>query len=122
MVLLTLTQSAKVAIDEYQRLHADTEDTDAILQLRLERLAKVELDGPIEHSDLIDVSKDLKKEHKSKSGSGALPKEWRLDTLLKGAAVYQPPPPPKPEPVSKAIHQDSSIDTNSLNSRPNTRH
>lgn len=105
MVLLTLTQNAKVAVDEYQRLHAGDDDTDETLQLRLERLAKVELGDPVEHLDLIDVSKDLRKDHRSKHGSSAIPKEWRLDTLLKGAAVYQPPPPPKPEPVSKDRHQ-----------------
>lgn len=122
MVLLTLTQTAKVAIDEYQRLNADGDDTDEKLQLRLERLAEVKLGGPIEHADLIDVSKDLKKQHRSKHGSSAFPKERRLDTLLKGAAVFQPSPPPKPEPVSKDIGPNSCMYTNPLNSRPSTRY
>ena len=95
MVLLRTTATLKAAVDEYLRLHADCENSEP-LQHQLERLEKAELDGPIEHSDVIDISKRLVKECR---GSDTSARTWRLDTLLKGTTVYQPPPPPKPEPV-----------------------
>lgn len=99
MVLLTTTPAAKAAVDEYLRLHVEGEKSEA-LQHKLERLEKTELDGPIEHSDLIDISKWLVKEQHE---SDIPVKKWRLDTLLKSTTVYQPPPPPKPEPVSRSL-------------------
>jgi hypothetical protein len=99
MVLLITTSAAKTAVDEYLRLYVGSEKSEAQQHI-LERLGKAELDGPIEHSDLIDVSKRLVKEHQ---GNGTPTKKWRLDTLLKGTTVYQPPPPPKPEPVSRSF-------------------
>jgi hypothetical protein len=95
MVLLTTTSAAKATIDEYLRLHVEGDESEA-LQQQLERLVKIELDGPIEHADLIDISKWLVKKHHD---SEVPIKQWRLETLLKGTTVYQPPPPPKPEPV-----------------------
>ena len=104
MVLLRITPTVKAAVDEYLRLHVDRENGES-LQHKLERLEKAELDGPIEHSDVIDISKQLVKEHHVNDGP---PKTWRLDTLLKGTTVYQPPPPPKPEPVSRSSCRDIS--------------
>ena len=109
MVLLKTTPALKAAADEYFRLHVDGEN-DEPLQHQLERLEKAELGGPIEHSDVIDISKRLVKEGQH---SDAYTKDWRLDALLKGTTVYQPPPPPKPEPVSRsrvhlAKHHDAS--------------
>ena len=100
MVLFKTTAALKAAVDEYLRLHADCEKSES-LQHQLEQLEKVELDGPIEHSDVIDISKRLVKECQDSDTS---PKNWRLDTLLKGTNVYQPPPPPKPEPVGRSSH------------------
>jgi len=98
MVLLRFSPTIKAAAEEYLRLHVDCED-DETLQHKLEQLEKIELDGPIEHSDIIAISKRLLKEciHTNTPA-----KTWRLDTLLKGTTVYQPPPPPKPEPVSRS--------------------
>jgi len=104
MVLLRTTPTVKAAVDEYLRLHVDCENGET-LQHKLERLEKAELDGPIEHSDVIDISKRLVKEHHANDGSA---KNWRLDTLLKGTTVYQPPPPPKPEPVGRSSCCDIS--------------
>lgn len=47
--------------------------------------------NPISHSQIIDLSKQLKAHNLSPSS---------LDVLLRGARVYVPPPPSKPEPVS----------------------
>ncbi|GAB7322945.1 hypothetical protein MBLNU13_g05481t2 [Cladosporium sp. NU13] len=103
MVLLNTTPTLKAAVDEYRRLHADCENNDP-LQHQLARLEKAELDGPLEHSDVIDISKRLVNEYQR---SDASTKTWRLDALLKGTTVYQPPPPPKPEPSAeyKALMQ-----------------
>jgi hypothetical protein len=104
MVLLKTTTTLKAAVDEYLRLHAGSEKSEP-LQHQLERLEKAELDGPIEHSDVIDISKRLVKEHHDSHASTT---SWRLDTLLKGTTVYQPPPPPKPEPVSRShVHSQN---------------
>ncbi|EME80860.1 uncharacterized protein MYCFIDRAFT_101139, partial [Pseudocercospora fijiensis CIRAD86] len=67
-------------------------------------LSKAEIGSPIEHQELIDVSKYLVSHGRC---DGRIAKEWRLDTLLRGACVYRPPPPPKPEPTSeyKALMQ-----------------
>ena len=98
MVLLQTTPTLKAAVDEYLRLHANCENSEP-LQHQLERLEKADLDGPIEHSDVINISKRLVKECQN---SDASTKNWRLDTLLQGTTVYQPPPPPKPEPASRS--------------------
>lgn len=100
MVLLIATPAAKAAVDEYLRLCVGCDEKNEALQQKLDRLEKTELDGPVEHSDLIDISKWLLKEQ---DGSNEPAKRWRLDTLLKGTTVYQPPPPPKPEPVSRPV-------------------
>jgi len=93
MVLLTTTQAAKAAIDDYVALHADDENND-----RLERLGKVSLDGPVEHADLIAISKSARN---GRNTDRALPLQaCRMEALLKGATIHRPPPPPKPEPVS----------------------
>jgi hypothetical protein len=99
MVLLTTTQAAKAAIDEYLALHADDHEDDS-LQQRLERLGKVSLEGPVEHADLVAISISARE---GKNAS-KISRQYRLDTLLKGATIYQPPPPPKPEPVSHHSH------------------
>lgn len=117
MVLLKTTPSLKAAVDEYLRLHADCENSEP-LQHQLERLEKAELDGPIEHSDVIDISKRLVKECR---GSHTSAKDWRLDTLLKGTTVYQPPPPPKPEPVGRSSGKNIMTYANNVPSPPNTK-
>ena len=95
MVLLTITPAAKAALVEYCRRQKDVDEgySDEAKE-RCEKLSTAEIGNPIEHHELVDISKYLLQET-----SGAA-KEWRLDTLLKGANVYQPPPPPKPEKAS----------------------
>jgi len=118
MVLLKTTQTLKAAVDEYLRLHVDCENSEA-QQHKLERLEKVDLDGPIEHSDVVDISKRLLKEYHDSDASA---KNRRLDALLKGTTVYQPPPPPKPEPVGRSsCMQDIMTYTNNILSPPNTK-
>lgn len=113
MVLLAVTAASKAAIDAYLSLCLSSAiDTDsAELKLRRERLEEADTGSPIEHSDLVDISKSLKTNHRRLGSRDApLPKEWRLESLLRGAAVYQKPPPPKPEPVSPSLPSHSSFD------------
>ena len=100
MVLLTLTPAAKAATEEYCKLRKCEREDDAEVKERLEKLSKLELGNPIDHNDLIYISGLLVQRSRDEDGENAVAKEWRLDTLLKGALVYQPPSPPKPEHVS----------------------
>ncbi|KAK3695938.1 hypothetical protein LTR37_018233 [Vermiconidia calcicola] len=101
MVLLTVTDAANAAVAEYCRLNKNSaEDRSEDAERKLEGLSKIETGNAIDHNDLIEVSAFLVKQGR-RTDSNAVVKEWRLDTLLKGANVYQAPPPPKPEPTSE---------------------
>lgn len=103
MVLLTLTAAAKAAIDEYCTLPKDGKAAqDDGAAARLEALRHADLGTPIEHEDLLKISTRLTQKCRQ-DGEESIPKSWRLDSLLKGARVYQAPLPPKPEPVRSAI-------------------
>jgi TMEM199 family protein len=101
MVQLTITAAAKAAIEEYCRLKRASEGEDEEQLAKLQTLSKAELGSPIDHHELVHISKYLVQQHKDgrSATEDRLAKQWRLDTLLKGATIYQPPPPPKPEPV-----------------------
>lgn len=92
MVLLTVTPAAKAAIDAYLEVETGEADNDKTAKQR-EQLSQAEVGSPIEHHQLVSISRHLVQH------SGGSARQWRLDTLLKGATVYQAPPPPKPEPV-----------------------
>lgn len=104
MVQLTVTSAAKAAIEQFCKLRTLPEektDTDAGARDKLQTLSNLELGSPIDHSDLIDIFRFLNRSATTE-GKGSDADRWRLDTLLKGTAVYQPPPPRKPEQVSYA--------------------
>ncbi|KAF2213686.1 hypothetical protein CERZMDRAFT_39558 [Cercospora zeae-maydis SCOH1-5] len=96
MVLLTITPAAKAALSEYctRQKNVDEGYSDEAKERR-EKLSTVEIGSPIEHHELVEVSRFLVQNVPMAAEAA---QEWRLDTLLKGANVYQPPPPPKPEP------------------------
>lgn len=97
MVLLTLTPTAKTAIENYMKLVSKS-DSSHDQRSKLENAKKGD---PVDHQDLVEVSKYLIE--KAKTGttdSGSLNKQWRLDAMLKGTTVYRAPPAPKAEPVS----------------------
>lgn len=103
MVLLTVTPAAKAAVDHY--ITAKKADEGNHLEettTRLKLLQETDVGSPIDHNDLIDISKYLL-EHYDSSEEDTNTRQWRLETLLKGANVYQPPPPPKKEPVSTRL-------------------
>ncbi|EGP86573.1 unnamed protein product [Zymoseptoria tritici ST99CH_1A5] len=98
MVLLTTTATAKRAIEEYCRVNVELREESR------KNLTNIETGSHIEHQQLVDISRYLVKHCADPSGIAT---EWRLETLLKSASVYQPPPPPKPEPTAqyKALMQ-----------------
>lgn len=95
MVLLTTTPAAKVALVEYCRRQKDIDGgcSDEAKERR-EKLSTTEIGSPLEHHELVEISRFLVHD-----AASDIAKAWRLDSLLKGAHVYQPPPPSKPEPV-----------------------
>ena len=106
MVLLTVTPAVKAAIEEYRRV-ADEGD-EVRNPESSERLNNATLGSPIEHHEIVEVSRYLT-ERKDVSIDAI--NQWRLDALLKGATIYQPPPPPKTEHVSNIITTISSTET-----------
>ena len=99
MVLLTMTAGAVRAIAEAREAAAEEL---AELQRPDEPSLAAPAEGkPVSHSQLIDLSRLLKK-HDIKVAEKAEEEEpvvYSLDYLLKGSKVYIPPPPPKKEPV-----------------------
>lgn len=105
MVQLTLTPAAKAAITEYhQRKGRGREDEGSGAASQLKFLSEAEIGSPVDHHDLVQISKYLVQHSKGQEDdvNTKAAKPWRLDTLLKGATVYQPPPLPKAEPVRNA--------------------
>ncbi len=91
--------ASKAAIEKYHKLNHDTDIGGMARASLKEDSWKLDIGSPVEHEDLIFVSQTLVKYCREES-KDELAAPWRLETLLKGANVYQPPPPPKPEPVS----------------------
>jgi hypothetical protein len=66
---------------------------------------------PISHTQLIDISKYLK-EHPEKARNGEdVEATIHLSELLKGCAIYIPPPPPKLEKVHSQPFRELSINS-----------
>lgn len=95
MVLLTLSEAGKAAIEQYCQSAEDSADDSDLSHAALKKL---EVGSAISHASLIQISRTLL-ENKTKGVEESL--AWRLDTLLKGSSIYIPPPPPKPEPVGQ---------------------
>lgn len=122
MVLLTVTAAAKAAINEFCRLKEESNDAvgDEITT-KTNELSEIRLGSPIDHSDLIKISQFLVQESRQRDEETAA-KVWRLDALLRGADVYQPPPPPKPEPVTRNQAHATVVQYTEFEYRhPNTR-
>jgi hypothetical protein len=99
MVLLTLTPAAKSAIQDYCESASRSDDA-AKDTHRWEQLFSADIGTPIDHHDLVIVSNYFAT-HNADGINGSQSQARRLDVLLRGATVYQPPPPSKPEPVRK---------------------
>ncbi|KAI4758120.1 hypothetical protein E4T44_10900, partial [Aureobasidium sp. EXF-8845] len=91
MVLLTLTPAAKSAVELYNRLsdhkhHGSSSDPS---------LSEPTVGAPVTHAQLIQVARFLRESQLPNNN------DFRLDTLLKGANIYVPPPKPKPQPTAE---------------------
>ena len=103
MVLITLTPAAKDAVDEYCALKcAESGGDDEGNGPSEKDLANAEVGSSIDHGTLVEISKFLVQRSRGSDTNNSA-KEWRLETLLTGANVYQPPPPPKPETVRSHV-------------------
>lgn len=100
MVLLTVTSATEAAIEQYKKsIRPSNEDT-------LDQLFTLEIGSPIEHDDLITLSTRLARYGRENTLDI---QNCRLDVLLRGASVYQPPPPSKPEPVSRSCSNNRTL-------------
>jgi TMEM199 family protein len=105
MVQLTITTTAKAAIETYCKSKpSSTSPESDDPGLDVAELAKVKAGDPIEHHALVEVSRYLLQQAREE-GVTHESRSYRLDALLKGACVYRPPPPRKPEPVRDILLQ-----------------
>ena len=89
MVLLTLTPAATSAVELYNQLSDQKDDVPSSDP----SLSEHAVGAPVSHAQLIQVARFLRESHLPNKN------DFRLDTLLKGANIYVPPPKPKPQPV-----------------------
>ncbi|KAI7242208.1 hypothetical protein KC330_g133 [Hortaea werneckii] len=103
MVLLTVTPTAKVVIEEYcaKPQHGQQDDQPGS-DLDVQALSQLQVGSPIEHHQLVTLSQVLVRRGKV-SGHEAGGDRYRLDNILRGAKLYRPPPLPKKEPVSDVV-------------------
>ena len=104
MVQLTITSVVKTAIDEYcKQSRIPLDDEDECSTLGLITLSKAEIGGPIEHHDLIQISKYLVRINQSGKSDvdSRFSTHWRIDSLLRGTNIYTAPPLLRKEPVSE---------------------
>jgi hypothetical protein len=93
MVLLAMTPAVVAAIKIYTKSREDS-----ILQEGEPSLQDPVVGNPISHEQLIDISKWLK-ERSDEARDDGVEVSIHLSALLKGCAIYVPPPPPKAEKV-----------------------
>lgn len=87
MVLLTMTPSIVEAVQKLEGGDSSRSQDETATEPTLTDPA---VGKPISHGQIIDLWKRLRANgHSGQS----------LEGLLRGAAIYSPPPPPKPEPV-----------------------
>lgn len=89
MVLLTLTPAATSAVELYNQLSDQKDDVPSSDP----SLSEPTVGAPVSHAQLIQVARFLRESRLPNKN------DFRLDTLLKGANIYVPPPKPKPQPV-----------------------
>jgi hypothetical protein len=101
MVLLTMTPGIVRAVAEAKALSAD--EYEKLQQADEPTLAEPNVGNPISHSQLIDLSRLLKKHASSVAQESSEttqdvqePTPTTLAALLANTTVYIPPPPPKP--------------------------
>ncbi|KAI4750496.1 hypothetical protein E4T52_11887 [Aureobasidium sp. EXF-3400] len=91
MVLLTLTPAATSAVELYHQLSHQKDDVSSSDP----SLSEPTIGAPVSHAQLIQVARFLRESQLPNKN------DFRLDTLLKGANIYVPPPKPKPQPTAE---------------------
>ncbi|KAI4732688.1 hypothetical protein E4T50_16747 [Aureobasidium sp. EXF-12298] len=91
MVLLTLTPAATSAVELYNQLSDQKDDVSSSDP----SLSEPTIGAPVSHAQLIQVARFLRESQLPNKN------DFRLDTLLKGANIYVPPPKPKPQPTAE---------------------
>ncbi|KZF21793.1 hypothetical protein L228DRAFT_239735 [Xylona heveae TC161] len=99
MVLFTLTPAMVAAVKEYRALSPAPPD----LSTTEAPLDDPQAGKPISHGQIIDIHRKLKEEGFTRkiSDNGKPQAAYHLDDLLRGSAIYVPPPKPKQEPSSE---------------------
>lgn len=95
MVLLTITPATLRALEVYTTHSGGNslkKDGDP-------DLSKAAEGDPISHGQLVDLSNIMKREHLKLQKSVNV--DFGLETFLRGAKVYVPPPKPKPAKVGQ---------------------
>lgn len=101
MVLLTITPTVVAAIQACSQLHELPDELDDACEPSISDPA---IGKPISHTQLIAISKVLRKHNKEESSVAC-----NLDELLRGSRIYYEPPKPKAEPVRRTIVADKSL-------------
>ncbi|KAK5108499.1 hypothetical protein LTR62_008239 [Meristemomyces frigidus] len=96
MVQVTVTEAARIAIQEYCiRQRAWSEIKPEAAKSRLDGLSDIAVGGPINHAELVEISKALvNSTARDPAATGDDSRQWRLDKLLRGASIHRRPAPP----------------------------
>lgn len=95
MVFLTMTPAMVSALETVNRLELELENEDNNSEYSL---ADPAIGNPIEHSQIIGISKLLESHNIMLSPEST---SCHLDHLLRGSRIYEKPPKKKQEPVSR---------------------
>ena len=117
MVQLVVTDVALSAIQRYCTSFRD--DADAEATSRRDRLSNITVGEPIEHTDLLSVSRRLLRICDAEDIPA---RACRIDALLRGTRVYRAPPQPKPEPVRRMLPFLVDVLTDTTYSHLHTKH
>lgn len=104
MVLLSMTSAMVDAIHTIRSHKIDKSDLD--LDNQGPSLSDPAIGRQIAHTQVIELSKLLRKSHSSLEKPGI---PYHLDDLLRGSKIYDEPPHPKAEPVSLRPSLDTAL-------------
>ena len=93
MVLLTITPAIVAALKIYKELNLAFDEVDGAEEPSLDDPG---VGKPISHTQLIAISKTLRKHEELEHRVSC-----HLDELLRGSRIYYEPPKPKAEPVRR---------------------
>jgi hypothetical protein len=101
MVLLCMTAAIVAALEQHQKGQTARQDASEKAPSGEPSLENPQVGSPISHFQLVEISKALRREAQGGQRHDRISDDFRLSTLLRGAAFYNPPPPAKPEPSTE---------------------